>query len=157
MKYVKQREIYGCGIACIAMILEKPYEEIRAMFPPSVDKWINTGISHMYWESILFQEGFISQTFYEVIGHTQEKRKQWAMEPFAPIHIISVVTKSDNVHAVVMSNNKDVYDPNKEGIYKLADYNKVMSMTGVWKIPLFIMVYINLLDYLYGYYGNIFF
>lgn len=117
------------------MILEKSYKEIRSMFPPEMDKWINTGTCSMHWESILFEEGFISKTFYETVGHTQKKREQWAMKPFAPIHIISVITKSNVVHAVIMLDD-DIYDPNKEGIYKLIDYNRVVSMTGVWKIPI---------------------
>jgi len=129
MRYIKQKDKYGCAIACLAMVTGVSYDEILSMFPKGLpDRGIST---EFQGRSILFEHGFLSMTFYKTISHTQEENKEFG-KPIAPIHIISVITNADTSHAVVMDDKGNIYDPFIEGVYKLSNYKKLVSITGVW-------------------------
>jgi hypothetical protein len=138
VKYVKQEQKYGCVFACIAMILGKDYWEIRNDFPKGrfgkewgVDEGIAStfdGVSYMFYKG-----GYSHHTVGEVIGYTQEKQEpeEWIKE-FAPVHIVSLVLNGYS-HACVWEDGI-IYDPYREGIYKITDYEKINSITGFWNI-----------------------
>ena len=131
MKYVTQKDKYGCALACMAMIVGITYNEIKCMWPEKYGT--NEGIADFMQVSFLFNHGYIGHTIYATEAHTQIKRadKQW-IKPFAPIHIVSTIT-SNGPHAVVWHNNGDVDDPNNVRVKSIDDY-KVVGITGYWKI-----------------------
>lgn len=130
MKYVKQEDKFGCTVACMAMILDKTYQDIAYNFPAVNEK---QGLCSMHYESFLFEHGYICYTLYPTIGWSQKKRENWPVEPFAPIHIVSVITNVNTSHAVIMDEVGRVYDPYKEGVFSLNDFSKINSITGFWK------------------------
>lgn len=130
MKYIKQKDEYGCVIASLAMVVGVEYDDILSMLPNGLP---DRGMSAEFQgRSILFEHGFLSMTFYKTIAHTQEENKEFG-NPIAPIHIVSVITNADTSHAVVMDDKGNITDPFIEGVYKIEDYKELVSMTGVWK------------------------
>lgn len=137
MNYVKQEQKYGCVFACIAMILNTDYWTVRNDFPKyrfgkelGKIEGISTTSDGL---SYLFYNGYIGHTSYGIIGYSQVKQKpnEWIIE-FAPLHIISVVLNGYN-HACIWKDGV-VYDPFREGIYTIDDYEKINSITGFWEI-----------------------
>jgi len=140
MKYVKQEQRYGCVFACIAMILELDYWTVRNDFAKHRFKkelGIDEGISTTHDAiSYLFKNGYVGYNQYATIGYSQYKRKpeEWIKE-FAPIHIVSLELNGHS-HACVWK-NEIIYDPFREGEYKISDYEKINSITGFWKLENF--------------------
>jgi hypothetical protein len=128
MNYVRQEEIYGCSLACMAMILGISYKEIKAMWDPKYGA--TSGIAEFMRTSFLFTKGFISHTEFKCEAHTQRMREseEW-VKPFAPVHIAGVNTLN-GPHAVVWFDEK-VYDPNVPGEHKIQSYD-VYEITGYW-------------------------
>ena len=129
--YVSQLEKYGCAMACMAMILNVKYEDVKKLW----DMKYGTieGVSDYMQASFLFSKGIVSFTTYQTEAWTQKKREpnEW-IKSFAPVHIVTVIT-SLGVHALVWLNDGRVYDPNIRGVYSIKDYN-VQSITGYWAL-----------------------
>lgn len=132
INYVRQGELYGCAIACIAMILNKSYREIRSMFPPERGFGDRNGMTSHDYISFMFTWGYIGMTVHACESHTQRKREpnEW-IHPLSEINIVSTITEH-GPHAVLWINGI-VYDPNKEGFFSIEDYN-VQGITGFWKL-----------------------
>ena len=129
---VVQKDKYGCFIACIAMVTGKSYDEIKSMFPFDINE--NRGADEFTQRSLLFELGYISQTFYETIAHTQKKR-EWPMKPFASWHIVSVITKANTPHVVFMDKNGLLIDPLDGDCKSFEDYSKINHIIAIWKKP----------------------
>lgn len=133
VQYVRQEEIYGCAIACLAMITGQTYWEVKKDMNYWPDVGGKEGMSvDFVGASYLFEKfGYVAQTKYPTVGYTQAKRENW-IKPFAEIHIVSVQTTG--AHAVVMDAEGNIKDPNLGDIpRKLTDYD-VKSITGFWKV-----------------------
>lgn len=132
--YVPQEERYGCSLACMAMILNISYKEIRSMWP-SAKEGSECGIAEYKRTSFLFKYGFIGHTEYATEAYTQRKRtsEEW-IKPFAPVHIVSCITNK-GPHAIVWLNDGRVYDPDIEGVHLISEYSDIQEITGYWKIP----------------------
>lgn len=128
---VQQKDRFGCVVACIAMITGRSYEEIKAMFPNK--DFSKSGIAIDFeGNSYLNEHGYLTRIIFPTIGYNQQKRFAW-IRPFAPVHIVRVISESGNSHAVVMDMYGDITDPFKEGVFALSDYD-VKDITGIWKI-----------------------
>jgi hypothetical protein len=132
IKHVRQQEPFGCAIAVMAMILGKSYAEVKAMLPIERGYGNRNGMSNSDYISFLFLHGYVGMTVYACESHTQRKREpsEW-IKPLAEINIVAAVTEN-GPHALLWVDGK-IYDPNKEGIYSIDDYN-VYGITGFWKL-----------------------
>lgn len=130
VRYVRQEEKYGCAIACMAMVLHKTYQEVKDALPVDRGYGEKNGMTHEDYASFLFTVGYVSHTAYACIPYTQHIRKpdDWYL-PIAPIHIVTTITEN-GPHAVIWRQGI-IYDPNKEGKFKIKDYN-VQSITGIF-------------------------
>jgi hypothetical protein len=130
IRYVQQEHEFGCLVACIAMVLGWDYDDVVNHFYNDFDK---KGISGD------FAKDFICEHGYSVIEkrgtgyiHIEEHNKRM-MQPFAPIHIVSVKQFIDAKinHSFVMDAKGRHIDPHDKGITKVEFY-EAQHVMGFW-------------------------
>lgn len=133
--YVPQRTEDDCGIACIAMVTGKTYQEVGKHF-------------HSLRYGVKFKTAcdFIMNCGVGLIMKTAECRLSYAhsnahmLLPFADFHIMSVNQFIDLSfdHCLVMDRRGTVYNPSKVGKKKLSrfalarDYYLVNAVAGLF-------------------------
>lgn len=105
MILVRQREGLDCGVACVAMVTGRPYEEARALFPMPM-----AGTDYMGVKDALWDLGFASHVLYR---WRQSDRKPRAWPPFedAPLPWIVQVVGPAGGHYVVLDEQRRVLCP----------------------------------------------
>lgn len=137
-KWVGQLDSNGCGIACLAMIVGKSYEEVRS----EVRYYDGSGLHDHIIDSYLADNGFAVARKHEVCHWAQEKygrkrREKWPPEPFADVHLVMVESCMEpyRTHYLVMLRDgttlDPLVDPSQFGVHGLT-YPRVLSVTGVW-------------------------
>ena len=131
MIHVLQQDRVGCVIACLAMVLNTTYDEVRKDL--GVPK--NGGFTHYVWQEYLSMNGYAYQFYFRYNPITNTEHKDWPMMPWADVHFCSVdAGKGDGSHLVVMLKDGTVYDPISPNTKKLSDYFSVGYMAGLYKI-----------------------
>jgi hypothetical protein len=131
IRHVKQEHEFGCMVACIAMVLNRPYDKIWPEFRNDFNKrGIDTSVAGNFicaqgW-SMIEQRG---QGF-----STTQLHNQLLMRPFAPVHIVAVqqfVDDSKHCHAFVMNYRGKIYEPKSPEI-KTVEFYEVRHIMGFW-------------------------
>jgi hypothetical protein len=137
MKHILQPELKGCGIACIAMMMELEYDSICEEYGRRfTEKGTNLGAIIEF----LANHGYASITKYHYSAIKQDidirdiSIEEWPPKPFAPIHIVELKQPSGNYHFVVMEENGNILDPLREGIYKYSDWADILSVCGFYLV-----------------------
>jgi hypothetical protein len=127
---IAQKQKCGCTVAAVAMVTGKSYEEVARASTRDFD---NDGVQLEDWLEYLFENGFTFHRLYRVthLQGVNKERSVWPPEPFAPIHLCSVVSPIA-AHAVVMLANGDVLDPAKPGTHRLTDYKATHFVLGLY-------------------------
>lgn len=130
-KWVKQEDVNGCVVAAIAMIVNKSYAEVKSELHP---KNLSTGAYTSFEaESYLYEHGYRLVKKWKHVCFSSTDREQWPIEPFAPIHYVSI-RNGDKAHAVVMLADGSVLDPFADSApRKITDYEEVCEIIGVWE------------------------
>lgn len=129
MDPVRQEDRYGCAIACVAMLLDRTYAEMRgAVGEPG------NGFTHDAWGELLSRGGYALQHMYRIDQITQRPRAVWPLEPWAPIHVCTVDAGGPGAHLVVMAADGTIIDPATSTLGRLSDYRAVISMTGLYRV-----------------------
>jgi hypothetical protein len=111
IRYVAQKHQHGCLIACIAMVLGWDYDKVAVEFKNDFSKHGTDGE---------FAKQFICDHGFSVIekrgtGYLDRRAHNKRMlEPFAPIHIVSVqqfIDKPKQYHGIVMDQKGRLIDP----------------------------------------------
>jgi hypothetical protein len=131
MKYVAQKDPFGCLIAAVAMVSGQTYDAIRAMC--SEHEAINDYIA----DDVLGELGFAVMRRYKYQMRFKRDRAVWPCEPFAPTHMV-YVTATQGPHAVVMDDSGVVYDPwdRTRTSLQAAVYTQVHHIDGIFKVRL---------------------
>lgn len=134
VKWVRQEDAEGCGVAVLAMLTGEPYAAVRARidaedFHGHSGDWSTNGITHITLDRYLTFHGFYRQRIYEAWRITEA----WPPKPWAPVHFAQVVQPSNNTHFVVMDAEGHVLDPMREGTFSLADWPAVNNVAGLVK------------------------
>jgi ABC-type bacteriocin/lantibiotic exporter with double-glycine peptidase domain len=131
IKFVKQKEISGCAVACIAMVLGKTYDEIAADFQ---NNFSENGIELEKTVSYLADFGFeIIQK--EVVAYNNVKfGKDELLKPFAPVHIVRIKLKFDSTygHLVVMDGSGKLYCPDESTEEKIKNSFVITTVLGLF-------------------------
>jgi hypothetical protein len=134
---IKQKDVNGCCIACIAMVTNESYDIIKNFFL-SLKPNTNFERHGICWDDIaeyLNHKGYTYQFYYRARLGIPDSRPVWPLKPFAPIHIMNVMlgTNNSNSHAIVMDNNGIIYDP-QFGMLPPNHYQKNDTgwMMGIW-------------------------
>ena len=137
VKYVKQ-ESNGCAIACIAMVLNKTYEEAYALAQVPFEFGGCTGLTMASVVDILGDQGYTCRQLSAFNHSNYTYRAPWPDKPFAPIHVVFAYIKGtvpgDGVrcHAVIMLKNGRIYDPSVPERTTLEDFGYVAEVVGFW-------------------------
>lgn len=110
MQWVEQVEKGGCGIACLAMLLDTTYARIVEMAPDLCGK---CGVEEAVMFDFLAEHGYAVQRVEQAKASDGTKRKKWPPKPWADRHLVMVMQTKDDVaaHYVVMDAKGNVYDP----------------------------------------------
>jgi predicted double-glycine peptidase len=130
---VQQKHSHGCGMAALAMVTGKTYDEVYAWFKNL--KYREQGLSYHDVIDYLTEHGY-AVNWKWMITHNEETNKPreiWPCEPWADMHIVQV-ENTIMYHFVVLLKDGTVLDPLTPEKKTLADYKRVTQMIAVYKI-----------------------
>ncbi|MGU3476920.1 hypothetical protein [Methylobacterium sp. D48H] len=129
MDPVRQEDRYGCAIACVAMLLDRTYADMRAAVGEP-----GHGFTHDSLGELLIRGGYALQHVFRIDQVTQRPRPVWPLAPWAPIHVCTVDAGGPGSHLVVMLADGTIMDPATTTMGRLSDYRAVISMTGLNRV-----------------------
>jgi hypothetical protein len=136
IKYVKATLTNSCVPACLAMVTGKTLKRvIKEIYEHWEDTGRYEGIGDDILDQYLAQNGFAVQRIRYEYEPNKLLIEGWPIDPFAPIHIVDVWSSNPvGMHAVVMDKDGVVYDPSNKRIKSITDYQRVFTISGVWKV-----------------------
>lgn len=117
MRWVRQEDPDGCGIAVLAMLTDQPYWVVRDHIEAVDRDWRDNGVPQMLMESYMVDRGWSLRT---VLLSTEFNR--WPPPAFAEQHFAQVTQPSSAGHYVAMDFSGRVFDPLRPGIFGLSDW-----------------------------------
>lgn len=137
LRYVAQPNVYGCAIACVAMVVGKTYDEMEAWL---AEQGLTTarrerGLHDGIWLEALARHGLAYSQRYRCDPMTNAQRKHWPPDPFAPVHIVSARVAAGQ-HAIVWLASGSVLDPYRRERVTLADsdYLEISQVVGLYLV-----------------------
>lgn len=131
--WVEQVDSGGCGLACLAMLLDTTYARIVELAPDLCGK---CGVNQTEMDHFLAEHGLHVRRLYQKQRFDGKFRAPWPPKPFADRHLVGVVQTKTDVwgHWVVMDEKGVIYDPADPEFKKskLSRYYKVESIAGIW-------------------------
>lgn len=76
MKAVQQQDRFGCVVACLATVLGRTYEDVRAEIGDP-----GRGLTEGAWTEYLASQGYAVQHLYRTDQLNQEQRSGWPAAP----------------------------------------------------------------------------
>src|SRR5690349_15503101 len=133
IKWVGQEDQKGCGLACLAMVTGKTYQEVKADFLC----WDNRGISEFDITSYLVDRGFVWQWIHEGCTYKREvkpdgnigtvMRSDWPPKLWANVHIAQIDVPNGS-HFIVVLRDGTVLDPLTPEPRRFETYGRVFNM-----------------------------
>lgn len=133
VKWVRQEDSHGCGVACLAMLTAKTYAEVRAWFKrPDFSR---EGMTFHEVDHYLTEHGYaVARKWQFTQNEEKNKRREvWPVEPFAEVHICSVRNEHANHFVVLLADGK-VLDPLFAAPRTISDYVEVSNVTAVHRV-----------------------
>lgn len=136
VKYVKATLHNSCVPACLAMVLGKTLKEVvKDISEYWEDGGSETGMEDDIMDQYLAYNGYAVQRIHYEYEPSKLLIEGWPIDPFAPIHIVKVLSiEPTGTHAVVWNKNGKVIDPANRNIKMLSHYQRVYTITGIWKV-----------------------
>lgn len=131
IQFVKQKHQHGCGIACIAMVTGKPYDEIINDF---LNDFHTEGMTAQSLMDYLGDLGF--SIVFKRLSHWNNKdfARDEMLRPFAPVHILAIKRKADSLgHFVVMDETGKLFCPNEKSHDQIKDSYLIDEAIGLYK------------------------
>ena len=134
--YVKATEDNSCVPACLAMVTRKTLKHILSdIYEYWEAEGKISGTTNDIVDEYLSQNGYAIQRINYEYSPAKLLIEGWPIDPFAPIHIVDVWSSDPaGMHAVVMDKSGKIYDPSNRRIKKISEYQRVFSITGIWKV-----------------------
>lgn len=133
IKYIKQKHPCGCVVASLAMITNQMYDDVlKDLFQYWKLEGESSGIGDDVIQQYLSERGYSFNIFSYNYTPSETLRTNWPLEPFAPIHMCTVLDEGQ--HAVVMDNGGNIYDPDDRTKKKLTDFLRVYEIMGIYKL-----------------------
>lgn len=130
IKHILQEDPLGCLAATMAMVLNISYLEATILFggrPCS---------GHNYycdtWDQILIENGYAIARKWKVRQPGNKERNSWPLKPWTDLHECEVETNM--IHSVLMLRDGTILDPLTIEPKKLSDYNRVLSIAGLYNV-----------------------
>lgn len=131
---ITQKHNRGCGVACLAMITGKSYDEILEDCEAAWDE--QTGLYTNIVDAYLWDHGYALRKYYSNNNWQKIKRDPWPIKPFTDIHLVHlrVYELASCEHFVIMSRDGTVLDPKLGHKPSLADYYNIYSISGIYYV-----------------------
>lgn len=129
---VKQEEKFGCVLACLAMVLGKSYQEVRADFYHDFEKKgfkVETAIGYLADKGFQFIHKEVG--FYNRIDFSKSEM----LRPFADCHLVRIKQFFDdpNTHLVVMDKNGKIFCPDGATEENIKSSYHIGDVWGIYK------------------------
>lgn len=135
MRHVMQADGYGCGLACLAIVTDKTYDEVKAWDGFVGKNFRNAGLTYDDLMQYLGDHGFATMFRWRYLpgSCTQQRnvRSPWPSPSFAPVHLVGV---RDGMHLVVLLPDGTVLDPSVARPMRLEECGHVAWMMGVFRV-----------------------
>lgn len=132
INYVRQKDDYGCAVACISMVTGIPYDKVAKDFHGDFKR---EGMDAKHTLAFVCEHGFsaielVARNYSNVPATNQRMAR-----PFAEIHIVNVQPRADSElnHAIVMDKRGRVYDPDNPDRKDLSHYYCIVRVMGFWR------------------------
>ena len=133
---VNQEHAGGCGIAVLAMLTGKTYQQVASDFAQPLEDGQVLNLNHASpiirdMDRYLAERGYAVCRLY--LRDLFQSRLPWPPKPFADVHLcfVKVSQGSRRIHAVVMLGDGTVLDPAYPEHYRLIDYYQVYHVAAV--------------------------
>jgi hypothetical protein len=133
VKWVRQEDEWGCGVACLAMLTGQTYAEVAATFTHS---FVRSGVDYIRCDSWLVERGYATARKFRH-DHNWHERTLWPPEPWGDAHLccVDAIEHSPRSHFVVMLADGECLDPLTPERKRLTDYHRVLNVAAVVKRP----------------------
>lgn len=125
----------GCGIACVAMLTDRTYNDVRDIAPWFCEK---CGVETEPIDHLLSSLGYSVRRLHQFREFDGKPEALWPPQPFAPIHLALVMqtAKDYEAHYVVVDGHGNVSDPAdvKPELCGLSRYHDVLWVAGVYRV-----------------------
>jgi len=133
MKLIKQEDVQGCGIACLAMVTGKTYQEVLNDFMNDFEQ------QGMSLEGIMeYLKDFGYLTLYKSALHYQHnpRLKKDMIKPFADMHIVRILQffDAEQGHLVVMDNRGKFLCPGGMSDKQVREAYAITDVVGVYSL-----------------------
>jgi len=133
INWIHQEHEYGCGIACLAMVCNSTYKQVKDWFlKHNIDIEAKNGGSFFEWELYLSEHGYSNTRRFKTINGIE--REEWPPKILGKINLCQVSTKSNRGHAIVLLADGTILDPYSEYNMSLSDYKSVDNILSIYKI-----------------------
>lgn len=138
VRWIKQEDAHGCGLATLAMLTGKTYGEVKADFlkyPKRFEsgRFASRGITYLQIEGYLAEHGYAVARKCGWHPISVRKRK-FPPKPFADVHYCEVEQFSNNWHFIVWLGDGTILDPLTDEKKTFADYKRIASVSAVVKL-----------------------
>lgn len=131
IKYVAQKDSFGCAVACIAMVTGIPYDTIAKEFCADFKReGMRSEASRVYICDHGFSVIEVTSHGYQDV-HASNARMSL---PFAEIHVVTVQPFADSQlnHDVVMDSRGRVFDPEQPKVKDFSHYYAIVCVLGLF-------------------------
>lgn len=131
IRYVPQKDDYGCAVACMAMVTGIPYDKVAADFHADVKR---EGIHPDKTRDFLLEHGFSGIEVIPARFNNVPVTNKRVGKPFAEVHVLAVQPRADSDlnHAIVMDKRGRVYDPDNPKRKDLSHYYCIVRVLGLY-------------------------
>ncbi len=130
---VMQEDTNGCGLACIATIVNQPYQSLKRHFHNNFE---DTGISLEGVMDYLGDAGF-SLVYKAIRNYAKiDFALDELLKPFAPIHVVRIQDKFDTEmgHFIIMDSKGKLYCPQGSSEAYLKKAYAITDVVGVYPL-----------------------
>ena len=131
MRWVRQEDPEGCGVAVLAMLTGQTFAEVDQAFPDrrARDTPKERCLEPHHMQNYLWDRGYFLRLI-RLAEFAPDGR--WPPRPFAPLHYVNVTSPSGTGHWVAMEMDGCVLDPLRKGTYQLDFYPAVHEVVGIF-------------------------
>lgn len=130
IELVLQQEPYGCGVACVAMLLRIPYADARELMLARMMYNPEAGTKDEALERSLWEWDFSILRKYRQGGTKYDVAK-----PFAPMHLLfGVIRGASNAHFWLMDQTGKFLDPVLGPHDNIEAYEDIWNTAGLWRL-----------------------
>jgi hypothetical protein len=135
IRYVKQEDAHGCGLAVLAMLTGQTYGQVKSdlleMGCDRPDGFAERGIDFEVVNEYLRRKGYAITKMWANCPITKQPN---SLVPFSELCYANVEQQSGNWHFIVIQGDGTILDPLDQSPKTLQSYNRVGSITAVHKL-----------------------